>query len=228
MKKLISLVLTLIVVLSVLPAGASALSWSEFERIEINPDKTEAAPYVGYTYNGKEVNLSQKDLDTLEAQYKAYLIRQEEKMLSANHSAISHDYDHYGWNAKYHWMECVCGCRVNMERHVDPKNAPTDFCTCGYHFSDNAELVTLWLDGCEGLKNFQKDVYEYETKAYTYKDVPKIKRIATRTFDSQATVEIPEDLTLKDGENKIEIKVTAENQKVTKVYTVIVHKEPKK
>ena len=50
MKKLISLVLTLIVVLSVLPAGASALSWSEFERIEINPDKTEAAPYVGANF----------------------------------------------------------------------------------------------------------------------------------------------------------------------------------
>ena len=227
MKKLISLVLTLIVVLSVLPAGASALSWSEFERIEINPDKTEAAPYVGYTYNGKEVNLSQKDLDTLEAQYKAYLIRQEEKMLSANHSAISHDYDHYGWNAKYHWMECVCGCKINMERHVDPKNAPTDFCTCGYHFSDNADLVTLWIKGCAPIKGFDKNKTEYKLNAYTYKDVTEIE-VSTRTFDSQATVELPEDLSLKDGENKFDIKVTAENQKVTKVYTVIINKEPKK
>ena len=227
MKKLISLVLTLIVVLSVLPAGASALSWSEFERIEINPDKTEATPYVGYTYNGKEVNLSQKDLDTLEAQYKAYLIRQEEKMLSANHSAISHDYDHYGWNAKYHWMECVCGCKINMERHVDPKNAPTDFCTCGYHFSDNADLVTLWIKGCAPIKGFDKNKTEYKLNAYTYKDVTEIE-VSTRTFDSQATVELPEDLSLKDGENKFDIKVIAENQKVTKVYTVIINKEPKK
>ena len=227
MKKLISLVLTLIVILSVLPAGASALSWSEFEKIEINPDKTEAAPYVGYTYNGKEVNLSQKDLDTLEAQYKAYLIRQEEKMLSANHSAISHDYDHYGWNAKYHWMECVCGCKINMERHVDPKNAPTDFCTCGYHFSDNADLVTLWIKGCAPIKGFDKNKTEYKLNAYTYKDVTEIE-VSTRTFDSQATVELPEDLSLKDGENKFDIKVIAENQKVTKVYTVIINKEPKK
>lgn len=227
MKKLISLVLTLIVVLSVLPAGASALSWSEFEKIEVNPDKAEAAPYVGYTYNGKEINLSQKDLDTLEAQYKAYLIRQEEKMLSADHSAISHDFNRYGWNAKYHWMECVCGCKINMERHVDPKNAPTDFCTCGYRFSDNADLVTLWIKGCAPIKGFDKNKTEYKLNAYTYKDVKEIE-VSTRTFASQATVELPEDLSLKDGENKFDIKVTAENQKVTKVYTVIINKEPKK
>ena len=115
-----------------------------------------------------------------------------------------------------------------MERHVDPKNTTDDTCVCGYHFSDDADLVTLWLDGCLGLEDFRKDVYEYETKAYTYKDVQKIKRIATRTHDSQATVELPEDLTLKEGENKFEIKVTAENQKVTNIYTVTVIKEAKK
>jgi len=226
MKKLFCLMLSLVLLLSVVPAAA-ALSWSEFAKVEINPDKTEAAPYVGITHNGKEVNLSQKDYDALEAQYIAYLARQEEKMLSADHSEISHDFNGYGWDAKYHWMQCACGCKINMEPHIDPKDAPNDYCTCGYHFSDDAELVTLWLQDCEGLKNFRKDVYEYETNAYTYKDVTKIKRIATRTHNSQATVEIPEDLTLKEGENKIEIKVTAENQKVTKIYTVIVHKEAK-
>lgn len=228
MKKLICLMLSLVLLLSAIPMGAFALSWSEFAKIEPNPDTTEAAPYVGITHNGKEVNLSQKDYDALEAQYKAYLIRQEEKMLNADHSEISHDFNSYGWDAKYHWMQCVCGCKINMEPHIDPKDAPNDYCTCGYHFSDDADLVTLWLQDCEGLENFRKDVYEYETNAYTYKDVSKIKRIATRTHDSQATVELPEDLTLKEGENRIEIKVTAENQKVTKVYTVIVNKEPKK
>ena len=61
----------------------------------------------------------------------------------------------------------------------------------------------------------------------TYKDIKEIK-ISTNTFDSEATVELPEDLTLKEGENKFEIKVTAENKKVTKVYTVIVTKEAQK
>jgi restriction endonuclease len=67
----------------------------------------------------------------------------------------------------------------------------------------------------------------YDLKAYTYKDVKQIK-VSTRTFDSQATVELPEDLTLKEGENKFEIKVTSENQKVTKVYTLIITKDAKK
>lgn len=228
MKKLICTMLSLVLILSLIPVGASAYSWSEFAKIEINPDKTEAAPFVGITHNGKEVNLSRQDYEALEAQYKNYLIRQEEKMLDADHSEISHDFNGYGWDTKYHWMQCVCGCKINIEPHVDPLDTDNDYCTCGYHFSDDADLVTLWLKDCEGLKNFRKDVYEYETNAFTYKDVKEIKRIATRTHDSEATVELPEDLTLEEGENKIEIKVTAENKKVTKVYTVIVNKEPQK
>ena len=139
-----------------------------------------------------------------------------------------HEYNGYGSNPTYHWLECACGCKINVEYHVDPLNTDDDYCFCGYHFSDNAELVTLWLQDCDTLKNFRKDVLEYETNAFTYKDVKEIKRIATRTFDSEATVEIPEDLTLQEGENKIEIKVIAENKKVSQVYTVIVNKEAKK
>ena len=65
--------------------------------------------------------------------------------------------------------------------------------------------------------------FQYKLNAYTYKDVKEIQ-ISTRTFDSEATVELPEDLTLKAGENKFEVKVTAENQKVTKIYTLIITK----
>ena len=227
MKKLICMILSLVLLLSTVPMCVSAYSWSEFAKIEANPDKAEAVPYVGITYTGKEVNLSQKDYDALAAQYKAYLIRQEEKQQSANHSAISHEFNHYGSNAKYHWMECVCGCKINMELHVDPKDASDDYCFCGYRFSDNADLVTLWINGCPPIKGFSKDKTEYTLNAYTYKDVKEID-VSTRTFDSQAVVEVPEDLTLKDGENKFEIKVTSENQKVTKIYTVIINKEAKK
>ena len=97
----------------------------------------------------------------------------------------------------------------------------------GYHFSDDADLVTLWINGCPGIKNFDKNTTEYKLNAYTYKDVKQIK-ISTRTNDSEATVELPDDLTLKEGENKFEIKVTSESQKVTKTYTVIITKEAKK
>lgn len=227
MKKRISLLLALVLLLSLIPVSVSALSWSEFAVIKINPDTTEVAPYVGITHNGNEVNLSQEDYDALIAQYKAYAIRQEEKGRSASHPGVSHDYNSYGCNAKYHWLQCVCGYRANVEPHVDPLDTIDDYCFCGYHFSDNADLVTLWVKGCPPIKKFDKNTTEYKLDAYTYKDVSDIQ-IATRTFDSEATVEIPKDLTLKDGENKFEVKVTSENKKVTKIYTIIVNKEPRK
>ena len=72
-----------------------------------------------------------------------------------------------------------------------------------------------------------KDVFIALGDYNTYKDVKEIK-VSTRTFDSEATVELPEDLTLKEGENKFDVTVTSENQKVTKVYTVIINKEATK
>lgn len=139
------------------------------------------------------------------------------------HDPNKHGYGMYGANTKYHWMECDCGHQIGMEPHIDPKDAKDSCCICGYRFSDDADLVVLWIDGCPGIKNFDKDTTEYKLNAYTYKDVKEIK-IVTKTNDSEATVELPEDLTLKAGENKFEIKVTSENQKVTKVYTVTVIK----
>ena len=226
MKKLLSLMLALVLLLSLIPMGASALSIHDFAEVKPNPDKAEVAPYVGITHTDKEVNLSQEDYDALLEQYIAYLSSKEELETLANHDLND---NHYSWqtNAKYHWLGCPCGCKINMEPHVDPKDAIGDYCTCGYRFGDNADLVTLWIGGCPGIKNFNKDTTEYTLNAYTYKDVKEIQ-ISTRTFDECATVELPEDLTLKVGENKFEIKVIAENQKVTKVYTVIINKEATK
>ena len=227
MKKLLSLALVLILTLSLLPLSASALAWSDFVEIIPNPDKTEAAPFVGITYDNTTVNLSQGDYDTLMAQYLAHLERLEELLKAANHEPGKHKFNGYGSNTKYHWLQCACGCKISMEPHVDPKDAPNDYCICGYHFSDNADLVTLWVNGCPPIDNFNKNKTEYKLNAYTYKDVKKIK-ISTRSFDSEATVELPEDLTLKEGENKFDVKVTSENQKVTKTYTLIITKEAKK
>lgn len=215
MKKLISLMLVLILALTMIPLSvfAAAFNPAEYHIIVAQGDK-----WFGY----KKEDLK-NGTDVTDA-FNKYLAKQKKaKSNEIVHGPNDHEYG-YACDTKYHWLQCACGCKISMEPHVDPLSTTDDYCTCGYHFSDNTELVTLWLQDCKELKDFQKNIYEYETDAFTYKDVKEIKRIATRTYDSEATVEIPEDLTLKAGENKIEIKVTAENKKATQVYTVIVNK----
>ena len=214
MKKLISLLLALLLVCSLLPMAVSAETSPSDDTSKSSATQREEKKGG----RGDKKRKDRKDKKDKHGKHKG----------KAAEPAHDHEYNGYGSNPTYHWLECACGCKLNVEPHVDPLDTDDDYCYCGYHFSDDADLVTLWLQDCKGLTNFRKDVYEYETDAYTYKEVNEIKRIATRTNDSEATVEIPEDLTLKEGKNKIEIKVTAENKKVTKVYTVIVNKEPKK
>lgn len=219
MKKIFVLLLALTLLVSLIPMTAAADSWSDYASFKpINVDKVLATKH-----NGDTVEISTEDYDRLMAQYGAYLVAQEEFLKAANHDPNKHSYRGYGSNNKYHWMQCACGCKIGMAPHVDPKDAVNDYCFCGYQFSDNADLVVLWIDGCPGIEKFDKNVTEYKLNAYTYKDVKEI-RIVTKTHDSESTVELPEDLTLKSGENKFEIKVTSENQKVTKVYTVTVIK----
>jgi len=221
MKKLVSVFLALVLICTLVPLTAfAAFNPAEYKEIKPQGDK-----WIGYkpgdetgTDITKEFNEFLKELEKE---------KEEPDDVVITHGPNDHEYG-YASNTKYHWLQCACGCKISVERHVDPLDAPNDYCICGYHFSDNAQLVTLWLKDCKELKDFSKDVYEYETDAYTYKEVNELKRIATRTFDSEATVELPEDLTLKEGENKIEIKVTAENKKVSQIYTVIVNKEAKK
>ena len=69
-------------------------------------------------------------------------------------------------------------------------------------------LLSFFLISCTTNTHHLKLLYSDD-------HVKEIK-IVTSTYDSQATVELPEDLTLKEGENKFEVKVTAENQKNTK------------
>ena len=219
MKKFFALLLALTLLVSLIPMSAAADSWSDYASFKpINVDKVLATTHTGESYE-----ISTEHYEELMEGYGAYLVAQEEFLKAANHDPNNHSYNGYGSNNKYHWFQCACGCKIGMTPHVDPKDAVNDYCVCGYHFSDNADLVVLWIDGCPGIKNFSKDTTEYKLNAYTYKDVKEIK-IVTKTHDSEATVELPEDLTLKSGENKFEVKVTSENQKVTKVYTVTVVK----
>lgn len=223
MKKIFALMLALTLLVSLIPMNAAAVGhWSTYGGA--TPANDGSGDMILTKWTGETETVSAKDYAKLLDEYGAFLAGQERRRIAANHDPNNHSYNGYGSNNKYHWFECACGCKIGMEPHVDPKDAVGDYCICGYHFSDNADLVVLWIDGCPGIKNFNKNTTEYKLNAYTYKDVKEIK-IVTKTHDSEAIVELPEDLTLKTGENKFEIKVTAENQKVTKVYTVTVVKE---
>ena len=172
MKKLISLLLALLLVVSLLPMTAFAA-----EKKEDTLEKPHAHVF----------NLPRRDL-------------------------------------KYHWIACACGLRKGVEKHVDPRDTDDDTCTCGFHFSDNADLVTLWVTDCEEIKDFDKDVTEYTLKTVSYKTVKEVK-IRTRAYNAQSTVELPEDLTLKEGTNVIPVKVTSGNLKNTKTYTLTIINE---
>lgn len=212
MKKIISLLLALMLVVSMIPMAASAYSANDFTEItDLGGGK-----FSGTTADGNTVDLTEEEFNQI---LKAWGFGKPKEVHEPNKHKYSTQYD-----TKYHWLGCPCGCKISMERHIDPKDAPNDTCTCGYHFSDNADLVTLWVDGCPEIKDFNKNQVEYTLNAYTYKDVKEVK-ISTRTFDSEATVELPEDLTLKEGTNIIPVKVIAENQKVVKTYTLTIIKE---
>lgn len=233
MRKIISLLLALVLVISLIPVVAAASPavtiYNPFIEINENSTTNNTITFISSTYDssagGGVPGVPEPTESKKEADPKKESDKKKEPPVYF-HPTGQHEFG-YASNSKYHWLQCACGCQIGMELHVDPLEATDDYCTCGYHFSDNAQLVTLWLKDCKELKDFSKDVYEYETDAYTYKDVKELKRIATRTYDSEATVELPEDLTLQEGTNKIEIKVTSENKKVSQVYTVIVNKEAK-
>lgn len=215
MKKLVSLLLVWMLLCSIVPMT----TFAAFDPAQYETTMKLDGKWYGYISGDDGWTDITKEMN-------AYLDRKAEEAEPV-HEPGKHEYS-WAHDLKYHWLQCPCGCKIAMEHHVDPKTTTDDYCTCGYHFSSNPDLVTLWLKDCEGLYDFRPDKTEYETNAFTYKDVKTIKKIATRTHSAGATVEIPEDIQLQEGDNKIEIKVTAENQKVTKTYTVIVHKEASK
>lgn len=210
MKKLISLLLALMLIASMIPMVVGADDVPTYRLVN-------GKWYLISTTEEEVTDINK--INELWADYYAALASQKKEV----HEPGKHKYG-VQYNTKYHWLGCACGCKISMERHVDPKDAPNDTCTCGYKFSSNADLVTLWVAGCPEIKNFTKNKTEYTLNAYTYKDVKEVK-ISTRTYDSEATVELPEDLTLKEGTNVIPVKVIAENQRDTKTYTLTIIKE---
>lgn len=125
-----------------------------------------------------------------------------------------------GYNRIYHWSICECGKTTNEIRHVDPATDADKICTCGYQFNDNAQITTLWFTDMNLSPRFSKDIYEYTAETVTWKDVTETA-INAKTFDALAKVQLPEDLTIREGATKFEILVTAEDKTTTQVYTII-------
>lgn len=125
-----------------------------------------------------------------------------------------------GYNRIYHWSICACGKTTNEVRHVDPATDADKICTCGYVFNNNAQITTLWFNDMNLSPRFSKDIYEYTAETVTWKDVTETS-ITVKTFDARATFQLPEDLTIREGANKFEILVTAEDKTTTQVYTIL-------
>lgn len=131
-----------------------------------------------------------------------------------------------GYNRIYHWSICECGKTTNEVRHVDPANDHDKICTCGYQFNNNAQITTLWFDGVELSPRFTKDITEYTGETVTWKDITSTS-ITAKPFDALAKIQMPEDLTIREGANKFEFLVTAEDKTTTQTYTVVVIKPVK-
>lgn len=125
----------------------------------------------------------------------------------------------FGYGRIYHWNICVCGYTSNEVRHVDPATDADKTCTCGYKFSDNADLTTLWLTNMLLSPSFKSDITEYTGQVRTYLDVTSTT-ITAKPFDALATVELPESFEIHEGVNKFVIHVTAEDKTTKKTYTV--------
>lgn len=119
-----------------------------------------------------------------------------------------------------HFYRCTCGSKHHFAEHFHTGDRT---CICGYEFMDNADLTVLWMSGIRLSPALKKDVTEYEGKLLVKGQ--KELQISAFPFDAKATVELPEDLSLKQGTNVFKIKVTAEDGLTTKTYTVTVENE---
>lgn len=223
MKKTLSLLLALVLLLSALPLAASAA------KVEISG--FESASHVQQAGTGACVSTYYFKDGSQVVTYEGKVTYSTLKGVALNDTVIkgtggketytaahAHDYE-WTVNRDGHFYRCKCGAKHNFAEHYD---AGDSTCVCGYKFMDNTQLTVLWMQGIQLSPKFQKDVTEYEGKLLV-KDLKETK-ISAFSFDAKATVELPEDLTLKQGTNIFEIKVTAEDGMTTQTYTVTVDK----
>ena len=165
MKKLVSLLLALVLICSLIPMTALAAT---FNPAEYKVIVAEGNKWIGYKA-GDTVGNGGTDVTK---DFKKFLADQEKAKhdddddeVTLSHGDEGDEIIGYGCDTKYHWLQCACGCKIGEELHVDPKDTTDDTCTCGYHFSDNADLVTLWVKNCPEIKDFDKNQTEYKLNA---------------------------------------------------------------
>lgn len=222
MKKTFSLLLVLVLLLSLIPLGASAAegwAWRLITR-----DTTE------YHYeDGTYVIYDNDNGWILESTNPAYSSQITEQYNPGDPDPIITIYDPthihlFGQEISRdgHFIGCICGMRKgNITPHVDPKDAVDGRCTCGYKFMDDATLSVLWISNVKLDKRFQPDVTEY--KATLLNKDAKAVNISAFTNDGRAQLEVSGDMILKSGTNTVTLKVTAENG-TENTYTVTIEK----
>lgn len=247
MKRLFSLVLALLLVLSMVPVTASA--GESTATVTVNIFYLKGRYYGTYTFLVGEEPMRMHAEDYIRVskavyEYECFRVGNwypTELIIPAYDGTdawkaqwgqidIFYDTHEHEFTTRYnrhnHWDGCDCGEAMNKHPHVDPAKDEDKVCECGYIFSNNADLTTLWLDGMVLSPRFDKEITEYTGKLHTYKDVTATY-IKAKTFDALAKVELPENLKLVEGENTFEVTVTAEDTVTTKTYTVTVYKSPK-
>lgn len=236
MKRTVSILLALILMLALLPVGAAAAEQTGMVTVTVYYDDDYTDTYC-IPVGDAPVTLTHGGFETLYGTVYEfeYYSNGETSITIPAYDGTAKWYKQWGYLAEYykvhthsyrqrydrrqHWMGCACGSWYDKESHVDPAADEDKICTCGYRFSNNCDLTTLWLENMTMTERFQKDKTDYTANVFTYKEVSSTA-ITAVAFDSLATVELPKDLSLKDGSNVFEIKVTAEDKTTTKTYTV--------
>ena len=222
MKKIISALLALILLLSLIPMGACAAegwAWRLITR-DTTEYHYEDGTYVIYD-NSKDW--------ILESTHPGYKTQVTDQYNPGDAAPVITNYDPthvhlFGWEISRddHFIGCGCGLRKgDVIPHDDVKDAVDGRCVCGYKYMDITTLSTLWISGVKLDKKFSPETTEY--KATLVNKDAKAVNISAFTTDANADLEVSGDMILKSGTNTITLKVTAETG-AENTYTITIEK----
>lgn len=236
-KKLLCALLVLVMTLSLLPIQAAAAETRKIkvvsvydkktlktETIEIGDEDVLLEPdnylHVGSsTYQLKGFSNGKRTL-TVPAYDGTAAWRTKWSTITITYEAHNHKYT-YTFDRMSHKQHCACGRDFNVQPHIDPATDEDKICTCGYAFSDNTELTTLWFANVRLEPRFTREVREYSGSTVSYYNIEKTN-ITAFPLDAKAVITLPENTTLAEGPNVFEISVLAEDKTTTGIYTVTV------
>lgn len=222
MKKTISLLLALVLLLSLIPMGASAAegwAWRLITR-DTTEYHYEDGTYVIYDNSKGWV------LESTHPDYKVTVTDQYNPGMPDSIITSNKIHDHaFQWTIGRdgHYLSCyVCDLRKgDIIPHDEFKDAVNGRCVCGYKYMDIATLSTLWISDVKLDKPFNADTTEY--KATLLNKDAKAVNISAFTTDAKSALEVSGDMILKTGTNTITLKVTAETG-AESTYTVTIEK----